>query len=67
MAAASWQCSSAATYTVGDALGWTVPPISTVYSEWASDKTFVVGDILGKKKNVKLIYFINYDYYDLMK
>ncbi|XP_022946866.1 stellacyanin-like [Cucurbita moschata] len=46
MAAASWQCSSAATYTVGNALGWTVPPISTVYSEWASDKTFVVGDIL---------------------
>ncbi|XP_022998956.1 mavicyanin-like [Cucurbita maxima] len=46
MAAASWQCSSAATYTVGDALGWTVPPIPTAYSGWASDKTFVVGDIL---------------------
>ncbi|KAG2718785.1 hypothetical protein I3843_03G229000 [Carya illinoinensis] len=34
-------------YTVGDALGWTVPPNGpTVYSNWAAGKTFAVGDIL---------------------
>ncbi|CAK9326566.1 unnamed protein product [Citrullus colocynthis] len=46
VAAALWRCSSAATYTVGDSLGWTVPPNPTTYSDWASTKTFVVGDIL---------------------
>ncbi|KGN60711.2 hypothetical protein Csa_019338 [Cucumis sativus] len=46
VAAAFCRSSSAATYTVGDALGWTVPPNPTVYSDWASTKTFVVGDIL---------------------
>ncbi|XP_038889652.1 blue copper protein-like [Benincasa hispida] len=46
VAAALWRCSSAATYTVGDSLGWTVPPNPTIYSDWASTKTFVVGDIL---------------------
>lgn len=49
VAAALWRDSSAATYTVGDSLGWTVPPNANTYSDWASDKTFVVGDILGKK------------------
>ncbi|XP_022143157.1 blue copper protein-like [Momordica charantia] len=45
-AAALWQRSSAATYVVGDSLGWTVPPNPTSYSDWASTKTFVVGDVL---------------------
>ncbi|KAH6782057.1 hypothetical protein C2S51_007350 [Perilla frutescens var. frutescens] len=33
-------------HVVGDSLGWTVPPNATVYSNWASSKTFMVGDIL---------------------
>ena len=40
-----------ATYTVGDSMGWTVPPNSSVsYATWASGKTFKVGDILGNNK-----------------
>ncbi|KAA0063540.1 hypothetical protein IC582_011837 [Cucumis melo] len=46
VAASFCRSSFAATYTVGDALGWTVPPNPTIYSDWASTKTFVVGDIL---------------------
>ncbi|KAL1547945.1 uclacyanin 1-like [Salvia divinorum] len=34
-------------YTVGDSLGWLVPPGGPIaYETWASDKTFMVGDIL---------------------
>lgn len=37
------------TYTVGDSLGWLVPPGGPVaYQTWARGKSFVVGDILGK-------------------
>lgn len=36
----------ATVYTVGDASGWV---IGGDYSTWASDKTFAVGDSLGKK------------------
>ena len=35
-------------YTVGDSLGWRVPPNESYYSDWASTKTFFVGDKLGK-------------------
>lgn len=47
---ALFQSSSlAATYEVGDSLGWTIPPGGSVaYSTWAANKTFKVGDILGK-------------------
>ncbi|XP_073152183.1 uncharacterized protein [Henckelia pumila] len=38
---------AAMTYTVGDSLGWTVPPGGPVaYQAWARGKSFVVGDTL---------------------
>ncbi|KAG6553182.1 hypothetical protein Mapa_005241 [Marchantia paleacea] len=40
------QCASAATYTVGDATGWTFPPSATFYDDWAKTHTFRVGDQL---------------------
>ena len=41
--------SSADTYTVGDDLGWTNPPLGNVaYSTWAKTKSFDIGDVLGK-------------------
>ncbi|KGN60692.1 cucumber peeling cupredoxin-like [Cucumis sativus] len=40
------QRAAAATHNVGDSLGWTIPPTSTTYSDWASTKTFLVGDNL---------------------
>ncbi|XP_054820139.1 cucumber peeling cupredoxin-like [Prosopis cineraria] len=38
--------SEAARYNVGDRFGWSVPPNETFYSDWASSKTFIVGDTL---------------------
>lgn len=35
---------SAGDYLVGDSLGWDVPPNTTYYSDWASTKTFFLGD-----------------------
>lgn len=35
----------AATYTVGDSSGWSM---TADYGTWTSDKTFAVGDTLGK-------------------
>ncbi|XP_008456869.2 cucumber peeling cupredoxin-like [Cucumis melo] len=40
------QRAAAATHNVGDSLGWTIPPSPTTYSDWASTKTFLVGDTL---------------------
>ncbi|XP_034700356.1 blue copper protein-like [Vitis riparia] len=38
---------SPVTYTVGDILGWVVPPLGEVaYSTWAYNKIFIVGDSL---------------------
>lgn len=35
-------------HVVGDNVGWTVPPNgAATYTNWASGKTFSVGDILG--------------------
>lgn len=62
------------TYEVGDSLGWTIPSGgSAAYSTWAANKTFIVGDILGKIsdhfpffllqesiENLNVIYFINF-------
>ncbi|KAL5547806.1 hypothetical protein UlMin_003037 [Ulmus minor] len=31
-------------YVVGDNLGWTIPPNTSFYSEWASSKDFEIGD-----------------------
>lgn len=37
-------------HVVGDSLGWTVPPNgAAAYTSWASNKQFMVGDILGNK------------------
>lgn len=36
-------------YTVGDKLGWLIPPVGPLfYASWAYNKTFLVGDTLGK-------------------
>ncbi|KAJ9140997.1 hypothetical protein P3X46_031583 [Hevea brasiliensis] len=37
---------AATTYTVGDSLGWTIPPNNSVgyYEDWATNKTFQIGD-----------------------
>ncbi|XP_058074419.1 cucumber peeling cupredoxin-like [Magnolia sinica] len=48
VAAALLQCTAAATYTVGDTTGWTIPSGGAqFYPNWAGGKTFVVGDILS--------------------
>lgn len=40
---------TAATYTVGDELGWTIPPLGSVaYKTWARGKVFEIGDVIGK-------------------
>lgn len=48
-------------HVVGDSMGWTIPPNTSVsYSNWASAKTFIVGDILGNYLHIYLfIYYIN--------
>ncbi|KAI9117390.1 hypothetical protein K1719_011556 [Acacia pycnantha] len=38
--------SEARRYIVGGDFGWGIPPNQTFYSDWASDKTFIVGDKL---------------------
>lgn len=40
-------------YTVGDSLGW---QIGVEYSKWTSEKTFVVGDSLGKWELESFLY-----------
>lgn len=36
-------------YTVGDRLGWITPPGGEIaYITWSYNKTFIVGDTLGK-------------------
>ncbi|KAL5537385.1 hypothetical protein UlMin_045756 [Ulmus minor] len=37
---------AATTYVVGDSTNWAIPPSTSTYSNWAANKTFVVGDIL---------------------
>ncbi|KAF8393188.1 hypothetical protein HHK36_021429 [Tetracentron sinense] len=47
LVAALLQGATAETYTVGDSLGWTIPPGGPIaYSTWANQHTFRVGDIL---------------------
>jgi hypothetical protein len=46
---ATAQVTSAGVYEVGDSLGWTVPPNTSYYTNWASTKTFFVGDRLSKQ------------------
>ncbi|OAY31709.1 stellacyanin [Manihot esculenta] len=44
---------AATTYTVGDSLGWTIPPNNSVefYEDWANNKTFQIGDSVLFKWN----------------
>ncbi|XP_044494325.1 stellacyanin-like [Mangifera indica] len=43
----AFQVSFATVYKVGDSAGWTLPFIGHVnYTDWASNKTFHVGDVL---------------------
>ncbi|XP_004287290.1 PREDICTED: umecyanin-like [Fragaria vesca subsp. vesca] len=35
---------TAVEYVVGDSLGWTLPPNTSLYSDWAASKTFQLGD-----------------------
>ncbi|KAG8379831.1 hypothetical protein BUALT_Bualt07G0130300 [Buddleja alternifolia] len=40
-------CASAQNvHVVGDGLGWDIPPNTVSYANWASGRTFVIGDIL---------------------
>ena len=40
---------TADTHTVGNSLGWTVPPAGSVaYKTWAGITDFAVGDTVGK-------------------
>lgn len=34
-------------HTVGDSVGWTIPPNANTYSTWAASQKFALGDILG--------------------
>ncbi|KAI6681639.1 hypothetical protein NL676_035520 [Syzygium grande] len=44
------------TYTVGDAMGWTIPAGgAAAYQAWASSNIFEVGDILGELRNDSLV------------
>ncbi|KAK9947535.1 hypothetical protein M0R45_003155 [Rubus argutus] len=40
---------AAADYVVGDSLGWTLPPNTSFYSDWAASKTFQLGDEVAFK------------------
>lgn len=40
---------TASTYTVGDELGWTIPPAGNIaYRTWAARKDFEIGDTISK-------------------
>lgn len=49
--------SLATVYTVGDASGWV---IGGDYSTWASDKTFAVGDSLGKCSSQNVMFILSF-------
>ncbi|KAL6221275.1 hypothetical protein ACLB2K_009026 [Fragaria x ananassa] len=40
---------TAVEYVVGDSLGWTLPPNTSFYSDWAASKTFQLGDRVSFK------------------
>lgn len=39
---------TAAEYLVGNSLGWTLPPNTTFYSDWAASKTFQLANVVSK-------------------
>ncbi|XP_062079700.1 stellacyanin-like [Humulus lupulus] len=38
-------------YVAGDSFGWTIPPNTSFYSDWANSKTFQIGDDILFKWN----------------
>lgn len=38
-------------HTVGDSVGWTIPPNANTYTTWAASQKFAVGDTLGNYFN----------------
>lgn len=54
------QSTYAVTYTVGDSTGWTVPSNTEFYDEWADNKTFAVGDVLGEFLKSNLVKFVTW-------
>lgn len=39
---------AAENYTVGDDLGWNIPPLGSIaYKTWANKKSFQIGDTIG--------------------
>lgn len=48
----------AALYSVGDELGWTIPPQAGYYAAWASKHSFFVNDILGELVNYLLDFIL---------
>lgn len=47
-------------HTVGDSIGWTIPPNANTYSTWAASQTFAVGDTLGNLFSVIIKYLRKY-------
>jgi hypothetical protein len=45
-------------YQVGDSLGWTVPPNTSYYTNWASTKTFLLGDELSKQSSKSFVFLM---------
>lgn len=55
------QITYAATYIVGDTIGWVIPTGSTeLYHNWTDNKNFLVGDILGESFSVQFLTDINF-------
>ena len=55
---ATAQVTSAGVYEVGDSLGWTVPPNTSYYTNWASTKTFLLGDQLSKQSSKSFVFLM---------
>lgn len=46
---------TADSYTVGEDLGWNIPPAGSVaYSTWAASKRFQLGDVVGIRRSLIL-------------
>lgn len=45
-------------YTVGDDLGWTIPPAGSIaYKTWANKESFQIGDTIGNCYLLKKPYY----------
>ncbi|CAL9137836.1 unnamed protein product [Musa acuminata var. zebrina] len=52
VATACIACSLAHQHLVGDSI-WSIPPSNEFYSNWASNRSFAVGDDLGVEEGVR--------------